>query len=1294
MSRVFLDTRVVEVNADRGADREGERWSYGSGCIVSGSTVLTCAHVVADAVEVKVRDPAKVEYPAQVTMTGGEGGPDLALLDVPGLDPRPPLPVARLRRDYEGSRPTGLAVGYPDFGVRRGSTAVRETVEVHGDLALLSGLVHGLHTLQAVVRPERVPKGSSWAGMSGAPVLCQGHLVCVVSEHAGKAGTSSVTLVPLTALEHDPAHELWGPGVPDPDRWWSALGVSRAEGLLELPRASDREPAYLATVRAIARRTALSDRAEEVAALEQFATGAGNDYLHVRGAPWSGKTSLLARAPDVAGIDRIFYFLSRREADADSGGFLAAVVPQLAHLLDEPPPAHDHLHAFRSLWDRAVQQAAGRGRSVLLVVDGLDEDLRPRNSPSVASLLPFPLEPDARVLASSRIGTALADDLPHGHPLHACAELVLTPTTEAADLERRALTEISDVVRRSDGATQVLGFLAAAAAPLSMEDLAVLTRDSSSGQRFLRTALKRDLHRILQEATGNGGGRWQFAHETLLTRAQHDDVLADPAFAAALHAWADDWSRRRWTPEKESDGREVPAYLLDSYPSTLHRQPERLARVAGDLAWVIAALERRGVDQLLPEMEVLARASEPHETGVAAVVSLLARQAATLRELAQEGARARMLRLAALDGLETGATGLYGQAIELLRGVAPGGPVPVRCARSTSYDGYELGRSPTVSRVVGLVATPGGRVVSLESDGWLRSWMVGAPDPAPVEIAHTMRGASALAMLPDGRLFVAGGRSLLGRPAIVDPVTGDLLRLGSGRVSVEALSPLPDGRMATVTRGQLVVWDPDRPGDEPVYVGELAAPGLAFLDRACLAMPDGHVITVGSQIQSWDPATGTARAWQGPDPAAATRHYDYSGTRALLRLAAGEVLVLGEHCWRVDPRDVTRPPVGLPAVREVSAAAALDEGAVVLGRADGEVARWDPATPDRAPVLLGRHDGAVTAVVCGGDGSVLTAGEDGRIRAWHLRSTIHDAGQRAGGRADVVEALAVLSDGQVVTAHRETPVRLWDATGMPHDLAPRAAPWHNPSVLHALPSDLVLAATPLITAPAVVLHPRQHDRPPRVVRGLRGLVAATAVRDGRIVSACHDGEYPGASTLARWRPTHRGLGGRRPVDQVPGRVEALVPLRHGGFLAGINSGAGLDPLWEWRPQRGGPRRTQWNCGGYTVQLLAGLPSGDVVAVGYVIPEGNHLLRWADGEGGRPPTVVAELGDWPSALVAWGEDRVATATSTHVTVWELDQRRVDAVLDCSARALVATRLADGSHRLAIAHAGHGWSLWTV
>jgi hypothetical protein len=179
----------------------------------------------------------------------------------------------------------------------------------------------------------------------------------------------------------------------------SALSSSRSAH--EMPP----EPEYRSTLREISARTPqLLGREPELAELAAFATGAEH-YRWLTGEAWAGKTALIAEAVTTArpqSVDVVAYFLSRHEGDADSNRFLAAVVPQLAYLLrvDLPDPG---LTQFRSLWERATGRAAATGRHTLLVVDGLDEDLRPAGLPSVASLLPSQAGARAHVLVTSRL---------------------------------------------------------------------------------------------------------------------------------------------------------------------------------------------------------------------------------------------------------------------------------------------------------------------------------------------------------------------------------------------------------------------------------------------------------------------------------------------------------------------------------------------------------------------------------------------------------------------------------------------------------------------------------------------------------------------------------------------------------------------------------------------------------------------------------------------------------------------------------------------------------------------------
>jgi len=154
--------------------------------------------------------------------------------------------------------------------------------------------------------------------------------------------------------------------VSDPGSWWQRQGVSPAalehgvpgaNALERLPARTRPEPAYRATVREIQARTReLRGRTRELREVVEFSTSSER-YRWLIGGAWTGKTALLAAAvaalPDEVQV--VSYFLSRREADADQNRFLAAVVAQLAYLLDHDPPVAERDH-FRDLWQRACSQ--------------------------------------------------------------------------------------------------------------------------------------------------------------------------------------------------------------------------------------------------------------------------------------------------------------------------------------------------------------------------------------------------------------------------------------------------------------------------------------------------------------------------------------------------------------------------------------------------------------------------------------------------------------------------------------------------------------------------------------------------------------------------------------------------------------------------------------------------------------------------------------------------------------------------------------------------------------------------
>ena len=311
MSRPPLAARVVEVIADRGAAAH-PRFRYGSGCLVAGRTVLTAAHVVIGAASVRVRDPDKVVYEATLDpefIGDADGpGPDLALVEVSaaGIDVAP-MGLAAVDRDSPAGDPVERchAVGYPAFMERDwgNGLSIRDTVDAYGHVPVLSRLAGGWLSVQVSSTPRQLPPEqvrlgeSEWSGMSGGPLVADGNLLGAVTEHAPREGPSAITVTPLTALEYDPAHPGWGPGVADPAAWWCRLGVTGLGDLRRLPARPRRaEPAYRATVQEIHRRTSvLLGRQRELAEITSFAVGT-EGYRWLAGGPWTGKTALLAEA--------------------------------------------------------------------------------------------------------------------------------------------------------------------------------------------------------------------------------------------------------------------------------------------------------------------------------------------------------------------------------------------------------------------------------------------------------------------------------------------------------------------------------------------------------------------------------------------------------------------------------------------------------------------------------------------------------------------------------------------------------------------------------------------------------------------------------------------------------------------------------------------------------------------------------------------------------------------------------------------------------------------------------------
>jgi len=601
------------------ADLEPAGYRYGSGCVVAGKTVLTAAHVIVGAVAVTVRDASKRSYPAEVdaAFVGDPDGlgPDLALVQVDELpgDGYPPLGLGRVVRD--SAVPMVIerchAFGYPGFAECPVPIPSRDSVQAIGVIAALSKFAHGLLSMvvsiePAALDPERARSGESpWSGMSGGPVVAEERLLGVVFEHSLAEGSSAITVVPLTALEADPAHPLWGPGVPNPAMWWQRLAVGGPADLLPVPTptptpetAQMRTSAYLAQVARIAP-TELLGRAEELDKLAEFCTTPDSgSYLWLRAPAWAGKSALLSwfvlHPPP--GVRVVSFFVTARFASQDDRvAFADAVLEQALALRGQPVPAlltesTRDAHMLTQL-NEAAAVCLARAERLVLVVDGLDED-RGADSHSIAALLPARPIAGMRVIVASRPNPPLPPDVREDHPLHDSATVrVLAQSPHAALTKASTQHELKRLLADQSGDRDLLGFAAAAGGGLTTRDLAELTaRQAWRVEDRLRATAGRTF--VTRAGTWQNQETYVLGHEELQKDAVSlfgDEALE--AYRQRLHEWADAYSERGW-PDN------TPDFLLQGYFRLVQATgpPARMVGLVTDPARQARMLARSGAE--------------------------------------------------------------------------------------------------------------------------------------------------------------------------------------------------------------------------------------------------------------------------------------------------------------------------------------------------------------------------------------------------------------------------------------------------------------------------------------------------------------------------------------------------------------------------------------------------------------------------------------------------------------------------------------------------------------------------
>ena len=821
------------------------------------------------------------------------------------------------------------------------------------------------------------------------------------------------------------------------------------------PRPGERVSAYTYTIAALAT-DALLDRSAELDALAAFAT-ADDGYRWLVGGPWTGKTALaaaFASAPPPR-VDVVGYFLVRPRGDADAVRFVHVVNDQLACLLGESAAQLDDADRFRALWDAAVRRAEREDRHLLLIADGLDEDVGPSASlPSVAQLLPARAGGRSHVLVLSRRYPTLPVDVPAEHPLRLVKQVELARSPHAAAVQLRAHSDLEAVFGRrdSDGlAIELLGLLAASRGPLSVGDLAELVRLGGSRVPVVRVrrVIEREIARLLEPTGRHEASRFVFAHDTLRERAETEFGADLHDLAQRLHAWGRDYAAAGWP----ACG--VPAYLLDSYPALLRAtgSARHAERLYGDLGYIEAAIWTLGVATVGSDLR--AAASTEDGAFLRELSRVLDREGHNLRPgtpLDQVGyASLQMCLEAQRSNLPRVATAARNRLLSL--------PPPQLVPRwTTARTAPELerrldGHNGSVWGVA--LSADGSRAVSASQDQTLRVWDVHEGACVTVLEGHT-GPVRAVALSADGSRAVSASQDQTLRVWDVhEGACVTVLEGHTGPVTAVALSA--DGsRAVSASQDQtLRVWDVHEGAcvtvleghTGPVTAVALSADGSRAVsasqdqtlrvwdvhEGACVTVLEGHTGPVTAVALSADGSRAvsasqdqTLRVWDVHEGACVTVLEGHTAPVLAVALNADASRAVSGCMWGLRVWDLQDSAcVATPTLHigwHVAVALSANSTSAISASMDGMLWVWDLAAPS-APA--DRVFGAsVVAVALSADG-LRAVSTDGAPRVWDLRNGACVAVLE--GHTGYVSGVAVSPDGsRAISAGRDGTLRVWD----------------------------------------------------------------------------------------------------------------------------------------------------------------------------------------------------------------------------------------------------------------------------
>lgn len=404
------------------------------------------------------------------------------------------------------------------------------------------------------------------------------------------------------------------------ERWWRTLLDQAQPSRSPLPSVRTPESAFTehnAWIEQHILPARLLDRENELRELTDFCADAelsgASAYVWWQAGPWAGKSALvsefvLRHRPDKAEI--VSYFVTDRLGRNSREDFLETVTRQLASLAGrDAKTTRIRPEGFPELCQAAAEACRDRGRHLVLLVDGLDEDQGATSGGlSIAALLPRNPPAGMRIVVIGRPSPPVPDDVPPDHPLRDSGIVrTLAPwphTTGISILARRELRQLLD---DEQVGVPLLGLLVAARGSLTATDLACLVGIRPyQVDRLLRGITGRSFipdtqGRVLVSDLPTGEHPHALGHEEL--RREALSALGDMTkFEERLHAWAEGYRTKGWPSD-------TPSYLLYDYPRMLHStgDSERLTEIVLDPRRQGALLKRASLDTAFSEIELSAQ---------------------------------------------------------------------------------------------------------------------------------------------------------------------------------------------------------------------------------------------------------------------------------------------------------------------------------------------------------------------------------------------------------------------------------------------------------------------------------------------------------------------------------------------------------------------------------------------------------------------------------------------------------------------------------------------------------------